>query len=459
MNITLILLVVAIILLSSSIYLQLKHSGTKALSRALQQESGVMRKDNLDIQQATRLEISAVIDRLTEKQSQKFDNLSEKQISSLRSFSTEINEVNGKNQALLNNLRQEIERKLEVIRTDNENKLESMRMTVDEKLNETLDKRLSEKFKLVGSQLEQVHSGLGEMRSLASGVGDLKKVLTNVKTKGMLGETNLANLLAQILAPTQYDQQVIVKKGSKEVVDFVIKMPGASNSQKDYVLLPIDAKFPLEKYEKLVKSYEAMQEVDIEQSKKELKSFIKEQSKSIAAKYIDPPKTTDFALMYLPLEGLFSEVVSDTVLVEEMRQKYKVNIAGPSTTAALLSSLQFGFRTLAIEKRSKEVWDLLALIKGEFGKFGGMLDKASQKLSQASQELENATRKTRTIEKKLDRVSDMPVLEAGDTSKTSVANDADNDMPTLDTVDMSDTALSSGAIDKDVKGDTYSKLF
>jgi DNA recombination protein RmuC len=456
MNITLILLVVAIILLSSSIYLQLKHSGTKALSRALQQESGVMRKDNLDIQQATRLEISAVIDRLTEKQSQKFDNLSEKQISSLRSFSTEINEVNGKNQALLNNLRQEIERKLEVIRTDNENKLESMRMTVDEKLNETLDKRLSEKFKLVGSQLEQVHSGLGEMRSLASGVGDLKKVLTNVKTKGMLGETNLANLLAQILAPTQYDQQVIVKKGSKEVVDFVIKMPGASNSQKDYVLLPIDAKFPLEKYEKLVKSYEAMQESDIEQSKKELKSFIKEQSKSIAAKYIDPPKTTDFALMYLPLEGLFSEVVSDTVLVEEMRQKYKVNIAGPSTTAALLSSLQFGFRTLAIEKRSKEVWDLLALIKGEFGKFGGMLDKASQKLSQASQELENATRKTRTIEKKLDRVSDMPVLEAGDTSKTSVANDADDDIPTLDTVD---TALSSGAIDKDVKGDTYSKLF
>lgn len=411
MNITLVFLIVVTVLLMISIYLQLKSSGSKALSKALQQESGIMRKDNLDIQQATRLEISAVIDRLTEKQAQKFDSLSEKQIGSLRNFSTDINEANNKNQALLNNLRQEIERKLEIIRTDNEHKLESMRLTVDEKLNETLDKRLSEKFKLVGSQLEQVHSGLGEMRSLASGVGDLKKVLTNVKTKGMLGETNLANLLAQILAPSQYSKQVSIKKGSKETVDFAIKMPGASNSEQDYVLLPIDAKFPLEKYEKLVRAYEAMQETDIEQGKKELKSFIKEQAKSIAIKYIDPPSTTDFAIMYLPLEGLFSEVVSDTVLVDELRQKYNVSISGPSTTAAILSSLQFGFRTLAIEKRSKEVWDLLALIKVEFGKFGGILDKASQKLSQASKELDNATRKTRTIEKKLDKVSDMPVLE------------------------------------------------
>ena len=296
-----------------------------------------------------------------------------------------------------------IEKKLGDMQKDNATQLEKMRVTVDEKLQSTLEKRLGESFKQVGDRLEQVHKGLGEMQQLASGVGDLKRVLTNVKTRGTWGEIQLHSLLEQILTPEQYDKNVAVNNSSADRVEFAIKIP-AKNSKHGIVWLPIDAKFPIEDYQRLLQAQEAANVPEVAASTKALENRIKLEAKKIKEKYISPPATTDFAILYLPVEGLYAEVIQHPDLVASIQQSYRVVIAGPNTIAALLNSLQMGFRTLAIEQRTSEVWEALGMVRNEFGKFGDLLEKTKTKLEQATKTIDDATTKTRTIERKLNKV-------------------------------------------------------
>jgi DNA recombination protein RmuC len=289
----------------------------------------------------------------------------------------------------------------------NEEKLEVMRATVDEKLHATLEKRLGESFKIVSERLESVHKGLGEMQNLAAGVGDLKKVLTNVKTRGTWGEVQLGGLLEQILTASQYEKNVAVKKRSAERVEFAIKLPNGPDDRTP-LWLPIDAKFPVEDYQRLVAAREAADVVAIEAVSKELVIRIKAEAKDIRDKYIAPPETTDFGILYVPTEGLYAEITQRDGLQELLQRDYRVMVAGPNTIAALLNSLRMGFQTLAIEKRSSEVWQILGAVKQEFGKFGDMLEKTHKKLQEASTTIESAATKSRTIERKLDKVQDLP---------------------------------------------------
>lgn len=299
------------------------------------------------------------------------------------------------------------------LQNDNEKKLEQMRQTVDEKLNVSLETRLTESFKVINDRLQSVYEGLGEMRNLASGVGDLKRVLTNVKTRGIWGEVQLGNLLEQMMAPEQYASQVAIKENSQERVDFAIKLPGKNG---DVVFLPIDAKFPIEDYQRLCDASDRGDSAEVELCLKALEKRVKEEAKSIKEKYIDVPHTTDFAVMYLSIEGLYAEVLRRNGLAECLQRDYKVNVCGPTTLASLLNSLQMGFKTLTIEKRSSEVWNLLGTIKQEFGKFVDLLAKTQKKLSEVSNTIEFATKKSRTIEKKLKNIAlETPdeVLEMG----------------------------------------------
>ncbi|GAV25985.1 recombinase RmuC [Carboxydothermus islandicus] len=302
-------------------------------------------------------------------------------------------------------VRKTVEDNLHRLQEDNAKKLEEMRATVDEKLQGTLERRLSESFRLISERLEQVQRGLGEMQALAAGVGDLKKVLTNVKTRGTLGEIQLGAILEQIFAPEQYEKNIATKKGSEERVEFAIKLPG----QKDGpVWLPIDAKFPTEDYQRLLDAIDKGDALLAEEAAKALENRIKDEARKIREKYLDPPHTTDFAIMFLPSEGLYAEVLRRNGLVERLQREYRVAVAGPTTLAAFLNSLQMGFRTLAIEKRSLEVWTLLGEVKTEFARFGEALDKTRKKLEAATNEIDNAVKKTRTIEKKLSQVQELP---------------------------------------------------
>ncbi|MBI5374839.1 MAG: DNA recombination protein RmuC [Candidatus Schekmanbacteria bacterium] len=324
-----------------------------------------------------------------------------------------------------------IEVKLKSIQDDNNEKLEKMRQTVDEKLHKTLEERLGESFKLVSERLELVHKGLGEMQTLAAGVGDLKKVLSNVKTRGTLGEYQLENILEQLLTADQYAKNVATIKGSSERVEFAIKLPGRDKIE-DIVWLPVDSKFPLEKYHMLLDAYESGSIDMIEQTNKELEKAIRISAKDIRDKYLSPPDTTDFAIMFLPVEGLYAEVVRRTDLFDTLQREYKVTITGPTTLAAFLNSLRMGFRTLAIESRSSEVWSLLGAVKTEFGKFGDMLDGVRKNLETAANKISDASRKSRTIERKLRDVQELPAgesakfLGAGDESDLTDNEESEN---------------------------------
>ncbi len=328
------------------------------------------------------------------------------------------------NEEKLEAMRKELELKLNSIMKDNGEKLEAMRATVDEKLHDTLEKRLGESFKLVSERLEQVHKGLGEMQSLALGVGDLKKVLTNVKSRGIWGEIQLGNILEQILTPEQYLTNISTKRNTQEKVEFAIRLPGKGGEGEE-VLLPVDAKFPQEDFQRLVEAAEIGDASAMEEAAKQLENRIKAEARRISDKYINPPVTTDFAIMFLPIESLYAEIAKRAGLIEHIQEKYRINIAGPSTMAAFLNSLSMGFRTLAIQKRSSEVWGLLGAVKSEFGKFGDILEKTNKKLHEASKTIEDATKKSRTIERKLKDVEALPVEEAA---------------PALDSGDPSDTA-------------------
>lgn len=302
------------------------------------------------------------------------------------------------NEQKLELIRRSVEQKLSYIQEDNNKQLEKMRQTVDEKLQQTLEDKMNKSFALVSERLEQVYKGLGEMQNLATGVGDLKKVLSNVKTRGILGEIQLSSILKEILAPEQYDENVATKHSSRDVVEFAVKLPAEDDG---FIYLPIDSKFPGDTYSALKDAYDTGSKEAVDAAAKVLITTIKKEAKDIRDKYIDPPYTTEFAIMFLPFEGLYSEVVNRG-LVEVLQRDYKVNIAGPSTMAALLNSIQMGFKTLAVQKRSAEVWEVLGSVKKEFDTFADVLAKAQQHISQVTNDLDTlAGVRTRQIQRKL----------------------------------------------------------
>jgi len=337
---------------------------------------------------------------------------------SLRDFNesllNRVAESTAQNIQKLDKIDETVDLHLKTLQEDNNRKLEQIRATVDEKLHDTLERRLGESFKLVSERLEMVHKGLGEMQTLASGVGDLKKVLTNIKTRGTFGEIQLHSLLEQILSPDQYQSNVATKRDSATRVEFAIRLPGRGETENHPVWLPIDAKFPQEDYLRLLEAQEAGNANLVEEVSKKLERIIKDMAKNIRDKYLDPPYTTDFGIMFLPTEGLYAEVLRRTGLFELLQREFKVVITGPTTLAALLNSLQMGFRTLVIEKRSSEVWTLLGAVKTEFSTFGAILDRTQKKLQEASHTIEKAATRSRAIEKKLKNIQEIPL---GNTQK------------------------------------------
>jgi DNA recombination protein RmuC len=306
--------------------------------------------------------------------------------------------------------RETLEQRLEKLQQDNSAKLEQMRQTVDEKLHATLEQRLSESFKQVSERLEMVHKGLGEMQVLAAGVGDLKKVLSNVKNRGVLGEVQLGMLLEQMLTPEQYATNIATKPGSKDRVEFAIRLPGRDS--EGAVWLPLDAKFPTEDYQRLQEAQEAADPLAVEAAAKALEARIRIEAKTIADKYVAPPATTDFGLLYVPFEGLYAEVLRRPGLFEALQRDYRVTVCGPTTLSALLNSLQMGFRTLAIEKRSSEVWQVLGAVKAEFGKFADVLARTKAQLQTVANSIDQAEVRTRQIERKLKDVEALPGADA-----------------------------------------------
>ncbi|MFR4084059.1 DNA recombination protein RmuC, partial [Faecalibacillus intestinalis] len=415
------LLVVVIILLIINIYISIKSKGVDitpmqknidqkliSVEKTLREEMSVNREESRKNEKSNRSEIAGSIDKLSSSILANMIELSKLQKNQFDTYSRTMERtLDAFNYNLRNSIDDLIklqnEKFTELTKSTEEN-LEKMRVTVDEKLQNTLEKRLSESFKVVSERLEQVHKGLGEMQSLAAGVGDLKKVLSNTKTRGVLGEIQLERILEQFLSPEQYEKNVITKKGSRETVEFAIKLPGKDYDNK-MVYLPLDAKFPLEVYNKLLDAYDMQDQAQIEVNSKNLERFIKKSAKDIRDKYIDPPNTTDFGLMFLPTEGIYAEVLKNQNLVELIQREYKVNITGPTTLVALLNSLQMGFRSLAIEKHSSEVWKILGAVKTEFSKFETVLNSAQNKLNQASSEIDKLVgTRTRQINRKLKNI-------------------------------------------------------
>lgn len=350
------------------------------------------------------------------------DSQEKRELEFNKGFLEALKETKDKTEQRLEQIRSTLQESITKLQNENTKKLDEMRNVVDEKLQKTLEERLAKSFGLVSQQLDAVHKGLGDMQQLAVGVGDLKKVLSNVKTRGSLGEIQLGSILEQLLSPEQYDKNVITKKGTSNPVEFAIKFPGDGETP---VYLPIDAKFPMEDYQRLLIAYEEADQIEVTKHLTLLTRKIKSFAKDIHEKYIDVPNTTDFGIMFLPLEGLYAEVVK-AGMVEELQRSYKINIAGPTTMAALLNSLQMGFRTLAIQKKSSEVWKVLGAVKSEFEKFGGVLNKAREKLRQADDELDNLIgTRTRVINRRLktitqldnldsSKVLDLPQVDLGD---------------------------------------------
>ena len=385
------LLLVAIGLL---IALLAKLSARKG-DAALQEQMDRMQKDLREEVRQSRRESNEAIQ-------QAVQNMSQVLLAAQTSANTAVNEN-------LESIRRAMVTQLSGIREENSRQLEQMRQTVDEKLQKTLNDRITQSFQLVNERLEQVYAGLGEMRTLASGVGDLRKVLSNVKTRGILGEVQLGAILEQILSPEQYEQNVKTRPGSTHFVEFAVKLPGADEGT---VWLPIDAKFPVDAYSQLLEAYDSGDADAVKAAGTLLEQRIKAFARDIRDKYVAPPHTTDFGIMFLPIEGLYAEVVRRG-LIETLQKDYHVNIAGPTTMAALLNSLQMGFRTLAIQKRSGEVWQLLGAVKTEFDKFGAVIEAAQQRLEQAGNELDKLVGvRTRQIQRRLAQVTALPDGEA-----------------------------------------------
>ena len=374
------------------------------LNNKLQNEFLLNREELSKNSKENRNELMQSLERLNETLTKKAKDDREELRTTLKDFEASFS----KNVEAFNTLQKEkfdqMKVKQEEMIKTTELRLERMRETVDEKLHKTLEERLGKSFEMVTKQLLVVQKGLGEMQTIASGVGDLKKVLTNVKTRGVLGEIQLGNILEEIMAPEQYASNVKTKKGSDALVEYAVKLPGKTPDEKP-VYLPIDAKFPQEDYIRLQSAYEAGDTAAVEVSLKALVQSVKKFAKEIAEKYIDPPNTTDFGIMFLPVEGLFAEVVRQPDTIAFLQREYKIVVTGPTTLAAMLNSLQMGFKTLAIQKRSSEVWKVLASVKKEFSTFGGVLEKAQKKINEANNEIENLVgTRTRMMQSKLRNV-------------------------------------------------------
>ena len=393
---------------------RLLESSLERTERELRDEMARGRQEAANSARGDREEQAQAIDRLAKTLAAQVGQLSSLQAQQLEAFAQQLGRLTQSNEQRFEQLRQTVEARLGAIQNDNASKLEEMRKTVDEKLHATLEQRLGDSFRLVSERLEMVHKGLGEMQTLAAGVGDLKKVLTNVKTRGTWGEVQLEALLDQVLTVDQYDKNVATRPGSGERVEFAIRLPGQNDSGSDHrpVWLPIDAKFPVEDYQRLTDAQDRVDPAAVEAAAKALETRLRDEAKKIRDKYVEPPHTTDFAILYLPTEGLYAEALRRPGLAEALQRDCRVSLAGPTTLAALLNSLQMGFRTLAIEKRSSEVWAVLGAVKTEFGKFGEALESTRKKLEQATKSIESAGVRTRQIERKLKGVEALPVIEA-----------------------------------------------
>ena len=396
--IIIVLLVIAVVMLGIVILNQLKKASDnsnseefKRLEQTIRNEQSALRQE---LTSSTQMSVKNLGDMIAASQ----NAYAISQSKSLAQLEERLKTFSLTNEQQLDNIRHSVENRLNYIQEDNNKKLEEMRKTVDERLQQSIEEKMNRSFSLVNERLEQVYKGLGEMQSLAVGVGDLKKVLSNVNTRGILGEIQLSAILSEILSPEQYEENVATKKGSKNVVEFAVKLP--SDDDK-FIYLPIDSKFPGDTYAALRDAIDEGDKIKIDLAAKALITRIKSEAKDIHDKYIDPPYTTEFAIMFLPFEGLYSEAVNRG-LVEILQRDYKVNIAGPSTMAALLNSLQMGFKTLAVQKRSAEVWEILGAVKQEFDKFGDVLEATQQRLDQANKELDKLVGvRTRQIQRKL----------------------------------------------------------
>ncbi len=381
-------------------------------AKATREEFKTSREEASHAARELREEVAAAQKTSNETVIQTIGEMRKSQKDSLESIELRIKELVDSNRDRLDKLRNVLDSQIKSLQQSNEKKLDQMRETVDEKLQTTLEKRLGESFKLVSERLESVQKGLGEMKTLATGVGDLKRVLTNVKARGTWGEVQLGAILEQILTPDQYGKNVKTREGSQDQVEYAIRLPGPEDNVDAVVWLPIDSKFPQEDYLRLVAAADIADTEAMDKALVALARSIQNSAKEISTKYLDPPQTTDFAIMFLPTEGLYAEVLRQPGLVEKLQQDFRVVVTGPTTLSATLSSLRMGFRTLAIEKRSSEVWKILAAVKTEFGKFGGILARVKKQLDTASNTIEETGVRTRAMERKLKEVEQLPVGES-----------------------------------------------
>jgi DNA recombination protein RmuC len=381
---------------------------SQGVRKAVEEDLRKGREEAAGAARNLREEVSSGLATLSESLSNNLTNSSTSQQEQLSAFSTQLKALSESNSRSLDSIRTTLDTRVKELQEENEKKLEEMRKTVDEKLQGTLEKRLGESFKLVSDRLEAVQRGLGEMQNLATGVGDLKRVLTNVKSRGTWAEVQLGAILEQFLAPGQFQKNVQTKKGSSDVVEFAVRLPGRTDDPEDSVWLPIDSKFPQEDYLRLQEASETGDADGVQKAADALARTLKMEAQKIHDKYLDPPGTTDFGIMFLATEGLYAEALRQPELVPLLQERFRIVVAGPTTLAAILSSLRMGFQTLAIEKRASEVWDVLGAVKTEFGKFGDVLGKVKKQLGTASRTIDEAETRTRAMERKLRSVQELP---------------------------------------------------
>jgi len=392
-----------------AIFFRRNLSGSGKIEQIVRDEIRTNRDESAKAGRELREEVASAHKSSTETTVKRLSEIGDLQKDKLESVEKRIKELSDSNESRIGKLRDTLEAQLKSLQESNQEKLDQMRRTVDEKLQSTLEKRLGESFRFVSERLEAVQRGLGEMQNLATGVGDLKRVLTNVKVRGTWGEVQLGALLEQILTPDQYEKNVQTREGSADRVEYAIRLPGTDSNLNSSVWVPIDSKFPQEDYQRLV---DAANEADVDAVEKATAALIRavqNSAKTISDKYLDPPRTTDFAIMFLPTEGLYGEIIRQPGLIEKLQQTYRVTPVGPNTLSAILNSFRMGFRTLAIEKRSSEVWQVLAAVKTEFGKFGDTLDTLKKQLNTASNTIDNAGVRTRAMERKLRDVEELPL--------------------------------------------------
>ncbi|MAT47705.1 MAG: DNA recombination protein RmuC [Verrucomicrobiaceae bacterium] len=399
---------VAAVALLFMILARVRQGSTDSAERVLRDELRAGRGESQEAARELREELGRGLKDGNDSLTKSLAENSKVQNAQLEGFTKKLEELSESNRRAIDRVRENLEERVKELREGNEKKLEEMRKTVDEKLHETLEKRLGESFKLVSERLENVQKGLGEMQNLASGVGDLKRVLTNVKARGTWAEYQLGDILGQTLTPEQYASNVQTRENTTERVEFAVKLPGPEEDPGSCIWLPIDSKFPTEDYQRL---QAAADKADAEAVEKSLNAFlrtVRNSAREIQTKYINPPSTTDFAVLFLATEGMYAEVLRQPGMLEEIQQNHRILIAGPTTLTALLNSLRMGFRTLAIEKQASEVWQVLAAVKTEFGKFGEVLDKVKRQLDTASRSIEQTGTRTRAMERKLRSVESLP---------------------------------------------------